>query len=276
LKKYAPFLLILTLLHSVTTNAQLSFTEFGARSKGLGNSNTALADDWSLFNNVGGISGAKDGVVLFGYQIIPNLEGFNVVAAGVNQPFKFGNIGMSVLKFGDELYSEQALSIAYGNKIGFVRLGFRANYNQLRIDEIGSTGAVSFDIGGIVEMLPKVTFGAFISNITMSKLDNAEGSELPVVMKLGMVYHPNEDLALYLDLYKDILHKPVYKVGLEYLVADRLFLRTGVNTEPFASYFGGGILLNRFKIDYAVSNNDFLGVSHQAAISFVFFKSDEG
>lgn len=165
--KNVHYVLFYLLLHCLPASAQMSFHEFGARSKGLGNSNSTLIDEWSIFNNVGGISGVAEGAVFFGYDIIPNLEGFDKVAAGAIQPFEIGNIGISALKFGDELYSEQALSIAYGNKIGFVRLGFKANYNQLRIDEIGSAGAVSFDLGGVVEMLPKLSFAAYIYQISL-------------------------------------------------------------------------------------------------------------
>ena len=146
----------------------------------------------------------RNGVVFFGYDKNQNIEGFDKVAAGVTQPFNFGNLGIAAFKFGDELYSEQSLSVAYGNKIGFVTLGFKANYYQLRIDEIVSAGSVSFDLGGVVERLPKLNFGAYISNFTLSKLDNPERSELPVVMKLGMVYKPIDELRLYFDLHKDV------------------------------------------------------------------------
>ena len=256
-------------------NAQMSHTEFGARSKGLGNSNSILTDEWSIFNNVGGISGVENGVVFFGYDTNTNIEGFDIVAAGAIQPLKFGSIGMSVFKFGDELFSEQSVSVAYGNKVGFVRLGFKLSYYQMRIDEFGTAGSLYFDIGGIIELLPKLNFGAYISNFTLSKLSNPERSELPVVMKLGLLYTPVNKVRLNLDIYKDVAYKPIVRAGLEYVIIEKFYLRTGLNTDPFTSYFGGGILLDRFKIDYALGNNDFLGVSHQAAISFIFLKKNE-
>lgn len=262
-------------MNCFNAKAQINHVEFGARSKGLGNSNSTLTDEWSIFNNPGGISGVKSGVVFFGYDRVQSIEGFDKVAAGVIQPFKFGNVGLGFFKFGDELYSEQSVSLDYGNKVGFVSLGFRANYYQMHIDQYGTAGTLSFDIGGIVELIPKVNFGAYISNFTLAKLSNPEHSELPVVMKLGFVYMPVNELKLYMDIYKDIAYKPIVRVALEYVIVEKFYLRTGINTDPFASHFGGGILLNRFKIDYAFSNNDFLGLTHQATVSFIFHKIDE-
>jgi len=128
------------------------------------------------------------------------------------------------------LYSEQTISAAYGNKIGFVRIGFKVNYYQMRIDEFGSAGALFFDFGGIVELIPKVSFGAFISNFTVSQLNNVMQSELPVIMKLGLTYMPVNEVRLNLDIYNDIAYKPIFKIGVEYLLSKKFILRTGINT----------------------------------------------
>lgn len=252
---------------------QSFLNDFGARSKGM--ANATMVDEWSIFNNVGGISGVEDGLVFFGYDKYSGLEGFDKVAAGIIHPLKNGSVGISLFNFGDELFSESTASFAYGNKIGFVRLGAKLSYYQMRIDEFGTTGAAYFDIGGIVELLPKLTFGAFISNFTLSKLNNAEKSELPVVMKVGFSYKPVDKLSIIIDIYKDIQYSPIVKVGLEYVVVRKLFLRTGINSNPFKSYFGIGLSLNRFQVDYAVSNHDVLGFSHQANVSFKFIKKSE-
>jgi len=76
--------------------SQMSFYEFGARSKGVGNSNSTLSDEWSIFNNVGGISGVDGSVVFFGYDHYGEIEGFDRVAAGLIHPFSFGNVGISL------------------------------------------------------------------------------------------------------------------------------------------------------------------------------------
>ena len=146
--------------------AQTSLTNFGARLKGIGNSNATLADEWAVFNNVGGISGVSKGTVFFGYDRYSEVAGFDQVAAGAVHPFGFGHVGVTLQRFGDQLYSEQVVSGAYGNKVGFVRLGLKVNYYQMRIDDFGTAGTIYFD--GIVELIPELSFGAFISSFTLS------------------------------------------------------------------------------------------------------------
>lgn len=249
--------------------------DFGARSKGVGNANSNFTDGWSIFNNVGGISGVDGGTVFFGYDRYPSLEGFDRAAAGIVQYIGIGHLGISAFKFGDELYSEQVASAAFGNKIGFVRLGFKVNYYQMRIDEFGTATSLYFDFGGVVELIPTLSFAAHISNFTAATLDNAEESPLPVVMKVGLSYSPVDQLHVNLDVVKDVEHEANVKAGLEYLLGQTLYLRTGLNTKPFQGFFGAGFKFNRFKIDYAINSHDLIGPSHQASISFNYFKRDE-
>ena len=112
------FLLIAILFsYTIASDAQTIANDFGARSKGIGNSNTALADEWSLFNNVGGISGVKDGICFFSYDHYSSGIGFDYVGAGAIQPIQIGNIGLSFLKFGGNIFSESTISLVYGNQI---------------------------------------------------------------------------------------------------------------------------------------------------------------
>ncbi len=247
----------------------------GARAKGLGNSSTTLYDGWSIFNNVGGISGVENGTAFFGFDKYAAVEGFDKIAAGVIHPFSFGNVGVSVYRFGDESFNEQITSAAFGNQMGFVRLGFKASYYQMSIDEFGKTGCVYFDLGGIVELIPKLSFGTYISNFTVSKLNNVERSKLPVVMKVGLAYTPVEQLRWNIDLVKDVDYDAALKTGIEYVFLEKFALRTGLNTGPFKSYFGAGLYLKRFQIDYAVGTNQPLGTSHQLSVSYHYQKGDE-
>jgi hypothetical protein len=249
--------------------------EMGARSGGLGNANSNMTDEWSIFNNVGGISGVENGAVFFGYKRYFEIEGFDKIAAGVIQPSKIGNFGISVCKSGDELYNEQIASAAFGNKIGFVRLGFRANYYQISVGDFGTIGSFFFDFGGIVELAPKLSFAAYISNFTLSKLDDSENTVLPVFMKTGFSYKPSKSLRINLDLFKDVDYDPNIKAGIEYIIVKKFYLRTGVNFNPYKSFFGAGIHLKRFRIDYAINTDQFLGNSHQASISFNYQNKDD-
>ncbi len=262
-------------LQSYYSIAQVGDPNFGARSKSLGNTNSNLADEWAMFNNVGGISGLEKGTICFGYDKLLGIEGFDRIAVGIVQPFKFGTTGISVYRFGDDLYNEGLVSAAFGNKIGFVRLGIRANYFQMRINEFGTTNALFLDFGGIVELIPSLSFGAYISNFTLSKMQNSEKTNLPVIMKIGFSYTPVSVVSLNVDLYKDVDYQPIIKAGIEYAIHEKFFIRTGINSDPFTAFFGLGVYLDRFHIDYAVGANPYLGTTHQASVSFMYQKKDE-
>lgn len=253
-------------------NAQTSLTDFGSRSLGMGHANVTLADAWAIFNNVGGISGTKQGVVFFSYQQMPSIEGMNTMAVGLLHPFKFGSLGISAIKFGDELFSQHKVSLAFGNKIGFVRLGGSINYNQIRFDEFGAALALSMDLGGVVEVSKYILFGAYISNLTSSSFNNSEHTNLPVQMKVGFAYIPTQKFRFALDLEKDIDQDPLIKAGIEYTIIEKLVLRTGVNSNPLKAFFGFGLVLKSFNVDYAFSQHNYLGFTHQLSVSFNYQK----
>ena len=75
--------------HTIYSLGQTISTDFGGRSKGVGNSNSTLSDEWSLFNNVGGISGVEDGTCFFSYDHYASELGFDHIGAGVLQPMTF-------------------------------------------------------------------------------------------------------------------------------------------------------------------------------------------
>lgn len=160
----------------------------------------------------------------FGYDRFFNIEGSDRVAVTLIQPIKIGSIGFSAYHFGDDLYSEQMISAAFANKIGFVLLGIRANYYQMRIDEFGTSSAVFINFGGIVELIPELSFGAHISNLSVSKLNNSEQTRLPVIMKVGVSYEPTDEIFLSFDLYKDVNFDPNLSIGLEYQIIDNIYL----------------------------------------------------
>jgi len=247
---------------------------FGARARALGDANATISDSWSVFNNIGGISGVEKGVVSFGFNQYFDIDGFNSVAVGIVQPTHYGNIGISVLRFGDDLYNEQLYSLGFGNKIGFVRLGLRANYYQLHIDEYGTTAGFSMDFGGIVELAPQWSFGASVSNFTASSLNDLDDAALPVVMKVGISYKPVEQVSLLVDLVKDVEFDPEFRAGVEYWIHQKLALRTGINSQPFSGFAGFGLKLKQFEVDYALCSHQLLGFSHQLSVSFQYQKGD--
>jgi hypothetical protein len=108
----------------------------GGRALGIANTSVTLADSWSLFNNPGGMATLRQMHLIFAYDNRFGIDGLQSMAAGVVMPLRHGNIGLSVQKLGDALYSEQMAGAAFSHKIGHVQLGIKANYMQIHVGDL--------------------------------------------------------------------------------------------------------------------------------------------
>ena len=197
----------------------------------------------------------------FLFENLFHQEGLNRMGITVISPFSWGNLGGSIYRFGDELYSEQVLSLGYGNQLGIASLGMRLNYLQYHIETLGSKGSFTLDFGGIAQITDQFHFGAYIINISQSELDEEE--PLPTILRAGVSYRPLEHISLNLEVEKDVEYEPRVKWGFSYTWFEKLTARTGLNTNPFASFFGLGLVARNISVDYALSHHPSLGYSHQ-------------
>ena len=125
---------LLLLLLGEKTTAQNASTTMGARSASMGNSSAMLSDEWSLFNNIGGLAKVTETITAFSFEAKPALPGSSRMAATYSAPLKFGSLGVGVFKFGDNVYSEQILTTGYSNQFGIASLGMKLNYIQYRAE----------------------------------------------------------------------------------------------------------------------------------------------
>lgn len=243
----------------------------GARSLGMGHADQTFTDAWSVFNNVGGISGVKQTTALFSYINRYGLEGINSMAAGVVAPVgNMGNFTLNVFRFGDRIYSEQKLGFGYGNKIGFVRLGVQVHYIQVNVEGLGRSDALALEFGGIVELMKKLFFAAQIFDLHVGK--PKPGMAAPVIMQAGVSYRPMERLILNGGITYSFRNL-MWSAGLEYGILKKLFFRAGIRTAPASNYFGMGFYPGRFKFDYAFSRYYKLGFMNEASVLISFSKT---
>jgi len=251
--------------------SQVADYHCGARSLGIGHADQTVADAWSVFNNIGGISGVEQTTAFFSYVNRYGLESINSMAAGVvASAGGAGNFTLNVFRFGDRAYNEQKLALGYGNKIGFVRLGFQVNYIQLNVEGLGRSDALALEFGGIIELVKKLVFAAHIFNLNIAKLE--ADMFVPVIMQAGLSYRPVKQLMINVAIIYDSERYTNWTGGLEYGIFEKLYLRVGFRAAPSTSYFGLGFYPGRFKIDYAFSRYYDFGFMHEASVSVSFGK----
>lgn len=240
----------------------------GARAQAMGYASACLFDPWALHNNIAGLSKQKRAAAAFSYHAIPSAEFFNRVAASFTLPVKIGVAGMTVFRFGDDLYSEQALSLGFANSFGLASLGAKLNYLQYRAQGYRTRTAITVDLGGIATLTPQLRFGAYVININQPTINRLTGEKTSTRLMAGIAFTPSDVLTITGEVEKDLQRDAVLKAGLEYTVLKRLSFRTGFNLQPQSAFFGLGFKTHRTRIDYAVQAAHALNVSHEASIVY--------
>jgi len=238
----------------------------GARATGLAFASSTLSDEWSLFNNVGGLAKVDRFSGAFAYEAIPSLAGTRRMAAALNTPFKFGTAGLGFFRFGDDLYSEQMISGGFSNQFGIASLGLKVNYIQYRAESFGVKSAVSINFGGLAEITPKISIGAYVTNINQPKISIQDNERIPTRMAAGVNFKPTNKILLFAEVEKDINYEATIKGAFEYTIHEKIFFRTGFNLHPNTGCFGLGFKARRIKIDYGMMYNEALSFVHQASV----------
>lgn len=244
----------------------------GARSAGMGYTSACMEDEWSLFNNVGGLASSKKPSVVAAYDTQPSFESFNRMAAAFTLPIKIGVTALGVFRFGDELYSEQIISLGFANTFGLASLGLKANYIQYKAQGFGSKGLITFSLGGIAKVTEKILIGAHITNINQPSLSSIEDEKLPTTLILGVGFKLSSKTFVSTELQKELDYFLKWKGGLEYQPFEKFCFRTGFNINPNAAFAGVGFNRKTIKVDYAYQHSFNTGSRHQATIAYHFHK----
>jgi len=250
--------------------AQSVSTVMGAKANGIGYASATVSDSWGLFNNIAGLASLENTTASFTYDAHPSLMGANRTAAVLAMPIKIGVAGIGAYRFGDDVYSEQVLTVGYSNQFGIAALGAKVNYIQYQAEGFGSKGVVSLSLGGIAKITPELSIGAYITNINQPSI--SEDEKLPTRLNAGLSYSPHDKILLATEIEKELDYEATLKIGMQYKFHEKLVGRTGYNLNPNAAFFGLGFKTKKFLLDYALQYNVTLRFSHQASVSYQFTK----
>lgn len=260
---------LILLFLTLPAKAQIDNFSFGGRAWGMGNASVTLKDAWGIWNNTANISEIDKINVVFGYDNRFNVSAFQTIGLGVVTPVKIGVAGLSFSRFGDELYSEQKIGVGYAYSLDKVSMGLKVNYLQVRIQDLGTKSTFVLEFGGTAQLTKQIFFAAHVYNLNQAKMQTQSGEEqdVPVIMKAGLAYQANPKVLVNAEVEKHTDFDANVKVGIEYQIIQKLFLRTGVQSEPFNGNFGVGFHPKRFQFDYALgTNNSDLGLTHHISL----------
>ena len=263
--------IFLCLALTETTHAGFEKQQQSARGVGLGNALTAHSIGvGSLFYNPSLLAATTNRQFMFFYSPLPlGVSEFSTVAAGFVEPFSFGKIGLSVQTSGFDLYREVGVGLSYAHSFYGLNAGITINYNSLSIEQYGSTGVVSFDLGNSAPITSQIQAGAMVYNLNRPRL-GIQKEALPLIFTAGLSYQPIEEIILLADVHQDIHYPMMFRAGVQYSPLEFLHVRIGNTTEPSRFSAGLGLEYSAIEFDYAFQTHSELSDAHSFSIHYRF------
>ena len=266
--------IVLVVTHSLS--AQQGDYSLGARSGSMGRTGTALPDSFSAFNNIGSAAIPGNSTIAFSIRNLYSMEGLYAMGAAWNQKIRRASLVFSIYRFGNRLFSEHKIGIGYSHRIRFISLGIQVDYFQQSVGNLGTSGTVMLEAGGVVTLFKELTFGAFILNPAHATVGVREKHPLPVMLKAGVVFTPDDLTTLSLDVHRlytgDRSSLNRVSLGLEYVLREIVPLRAGMIFNPPVITAGSGVRMNRLNLDLCMELNPNLGISSQLSVIYKFLK----
>ncbi len=287
-----------------TTGFSFLKVDYAARSVGLGNSFTALADDANaIFYNSSGlaqITGIEIATTYMSY--IDDIQCGSVVAAIPMQTgrtvaifSKFFTTTETRTKMVDGIYagtdgtfgmSDIILGISDNRQlIENLNIGLTLKYIRESLDD-KSASAIAVDASILHQTINEnIKVGIALKNLgrQLSYFTSSKHNEnLPTMITVGFNYHPAEKLRILLDINKPFRNDFTGSLGLEYNLHRMFTLRTGYksngkewrtggDSSTFSGLsFGAGFKLYKFAIDYAIVSYGDLGYLNQVSLIYKF------
>ena len=248
----------------------------GARSIGMANSSVTLTDCWGAFHNQASLAWLENICAGASYDNRFTLANMSTKSFVFALPVKAGTFALSGDVFGYSQYNEKKAGIAFAKKLGEkFSAGVQLDYLNTFIndDYYGSRTAFAVEAGLLAEPIKNFRIGLHVYNLSRTKLAEYADEKIPTIFRLGASYKFSEKLFWSVEEEKDIDRKAVFKSGLEYHVAEALYLRGGIGTNPTLFSFGFGLKMSNLVLDMASTYHQILGFSPAVSLTYRFGKN---
>lgn len=264
---------VLFLCHTAFLFAQNSASlPAGARGAGMANASVTFTDIYSAFSNQAGLADLQQLTATAFVEQRFLIKELQTVSAAAALPTSSGTFGVTLHHFGFEGFNEQKFGVAYARRLlDGLSIGTQIVLLHTSIPEYGNKMNLTFELGMLTQLLPKLQLGVHV--YSPMQIELANGENLPTIFKIGLAYLPSEKLTCNMEVEKDIAFSARTKFGLEYQVAEQVQLRTGVATNPTTLALGVGYRLqNGLALDIATSYHQWLGFTPTVGFLYQFKK----
>lgn len=261
LNRYRLYFLLLLLAIGFTSVKLKAQIGMGSRSAGLSHAVTALDNhDWSVFANPATVNESKNQASFY-YVRYFGFSNISDVALALSYPLQWGVLSGGLHSYGDKLYSETNIQLAWMMKFQTLKSALRLHYDHIAFGGVyGSGGTVGLDFGLLFPLAESIDVGATATNINRPQI-GIVGQDRPRLITVGLAYKPIDKGLIVFDLVKDVRYPLSTRVGIEYPLVDALVLRAGVGNEPINTTFGAGISIGKWSINLSAERYQELGWS---------------
>jgi len=276
-------IIIITTLIFLAANATAIFDDYepSARARAMGGAFYSISDDASaVFYNPAGLYRTTNNIMI-GYAKLFNndFQVINSVALSMKLPRKFGTLGIGLLSmdvdFQDvSLLSEKTYAVSHSFNIledihSTLDIGYTLNMYHLSIDGFGDQPAFGVNLGVLASVHQRTQVGFTFSNLNNPSVGEENQYDLPQKMSMGISYHPYTDVITSLEFKKTMNSKTEIHAGTEVKVADMLYLRCGVRSEPTSYSMGARFDMFNMIVDYGF-NTHTIDPTHHFSIGYKF------
>lgn len=270
-----PILSLLFLFCSLLSFAGNDNFSLGGRQTGLGYTGLTLTDLWSTQHNQANLAFLNS--YSFG-AYYENKFGLKETAlksfVGAVPLGKAGTFGIVANQFGFTNYTEAKYGLAYGRKLAEnFSMGVQINYHSLRFGDIyGTRSSITAEIGLRARLIEKLTFAAHVYNVSRTKLHEYDAEYIPTIIRFGLEYKFSEAVFALAESETSINANTNIKCGVEYNIKQKIYLRMGVNSNPFIGSFGVGYKYKMISVDVGSAYHQVLGFSPAVSLHVDFVK----
>lgn len=259
--------------------------EVSPRALALGGAWTALtADGFAPFHNPSALAWADateahaSYVRPFGFDFVSQ----SAIAASTALPGRLGGVGIGVRHTGVEWLGERLTgetTVAFAHAFHLLRdrqselaVGWAVNVYALDYGasvtglDPGSATSVGITVGATARVRDRTRVGFQALNLNQPNIGDRDKQDLTRCVTVGLAYAPYPGVQTVLDLCNQLGETVRYRGGAEFEVADFLWLRAGVRTEPQAFTAGLGLRHRGVHFDYGFSTGGVLGETHQLGL----------
>ena len=253
--------LICCLLLVISVKAQQEV--FLSRSLAMGQVQLNQPPEYALWGNPAEIVNLELPTFASSYYQLYGLKELRTITMGLMLP---GNPtwAVSVAQFGSSYFKQQQAALTVSKSFGAFSLGLTNKYWLYSIAGFGQGHGWSWNLGFHLTMGAAIELALLVRNLISLPAFEDEMMNSHIHLGLGLLINPFLRMAL--EASHDLRSPLTLKIGLEYMVKNRIPFRVGINLQSRTAHAGLGYQSQFWHLDYALMIHTTLGITHQTSL----------